>query len=238
MAASASIVEAAMPTPILNPFYEALTTTQSPIALINGSARRYPADVIPFAALESQTPESLKALAQLLAPDEIIYLTGDAFPQIPEIEHTLTLPGWQLHHTGPLPPPELSQIRELTAEDAPAMVALTNAAFPGYFRPRTYTLGRYFGIHVDGQLIAMAGERINLPELREISAICTHPGHTGRGYAALLTRHILRVHAESGLQSFLHTLASNTRAITLYERLGFTKTTAFTFNQLRRRPTP
>ncbi len=234
-------VEAAMPTPILNPFYEALTTSQSSIAVINGHARRYPADVIPFAALESPTHESLHALAQLLAPNEIIYLTGligDPLPQIPEIEHALTLPGWQLHYTALIPPPEPSTIRELTAEDVPAMVALTDAAFPGYFRPRTYTLGRYFGIHVDNQLVAMAGERICLPELREISAICTHPAHTGKGYAALLTRHILRVHAENGLHSFLHTLAANTRALSLYERLGFTRTTAFTFNQLRRRPAP
>ncbi len=106
------------------------------------------------------------------------------------------------------------------------MVALTDVAFPGYFRPRTYILGRYFGIEIDGQLIAMAGERLALPGYREISAVCTHPAHTGKGYAATLIQHLMRIHAAAGLRSFLHVSQSNQRAIALYERLGYKITPA------------
>jgi predicted GNAT family acetyltransferase len=95
-------------------------------------------------------------------------------------------------------------------------------------------LGNYFGIRLNGELIAMAGERICTPTHREISAVCTHPAHTGKGYAALLIQHLLRLHAASGLNSFLHVAGSNARAIGLYEHLGFTKTRAINFNQLRR----
>jgi predicted GNAT family acetyltransferase len=114
------------------------------------------------------------------------------------------------------------------------MVALTNVAFPGFFRPRTHVLGQYFGIEADGQLIAMAGERLALPGYREISAVCTHPAHTGKGHAAALVQHLIRIHAAAGLRSFLHAGQANHRAIALYERLGFTRTRPILFHSLRR----
>ena len=66
-------------------------------------------------------------------------------------------------HTFSRAPAGSLPIRSLTIEDAPAMVALTDVAFPGFFRSDTYRLGRYFGLHREGELIAMAGERIALP---------------------------------------------------------------------------
>jgi len=219
-----------------NPFWHALNTEQSSIALGSGLVRRYPADVIPFAAFEHANPETMIALRELLAPGEIIYVTGDHLPEIPGIAHTHELPGWQMHLAAEVPASEPTPVlvQSLTANDVPAMVALTDVAFPGFFRPRTYTLGLYFGIRVDGELVAMAGERIALPGFREISAVCTHPDHTGRGYAAILIRHLLKVHSEAGLRSFLHVVAANSRAIALYERLGFEKTSPIGFHQLRR----
>jgi predicted GNAT family acetyltransferase len=80
----------------------------------------------------------------------------------------------------------------------------------------------------------MAGERIAIPGHREISAVCTHPSHTGKGYAGHLLRNILRFHADNSLRSFLHVAAPNQRAIDLYERLGFEKNSAITFNRFRR----
>lgn len=226
--------------PLLNPYYQALCTEQAPIALINGPARRFPADVIPFAALEHETPAAMHALVDLLDPGETLYVTANQLPAHPAIEHLQALPGLQFHY--PADPETISaseislEIRQLSAADAPAMVALTDAAFPGFFRTRTYTLGDYFGIHRDGQLIAMAGERLCLPGLRELSAICTHPSHTGQGYAARLSRHLLHHHAAQGLRSFLHVLADNHRAIALYERLGFINTTPILFHHVRRKP--
>jgi predicted GNAT family acetyltransferase len=67
----------------------------------------------------------------------------------------------------------------------------------------------------------MAGERMALAGMQEISGICTHPDFTGRGYAGGLTRALLRRHRELGLQSFLHVSTSNEGARRLYELLGF-----------------
>jgi predicted GNAT family acetyltransferase len=223
-----------------NPFWHALNSEQSSIALGTGLARRYPADVIPFAGLEDASPEALSALHDLLAPGESIYVTGAQPLTIPGITHDRTLPGLQMHFTAKIPTAEPSaipsaiQVQQLTAPDASAMIALTDLAFPGFYRPRTYTLGHYVGIHVKGELVAMAGERVALPGFRELSAVCTHPEHTERGFAALLIRHLLRAHAGAGLRSFLHVTATNHRAVALYERLGFERTRPLLFHQLSR----
>jgi ribosomal protein S18 acetylase RimI-like enzyme len=222
--------------PFLNPYWQALTTEQSAIAVGSTLARRYPADVIPFAGVVETSVRAFNALRDLLAPQESIYITGEDLPEIPGLERRGSISGWQMHFSKPIPDadPPGPPIVPLGASDSPAMVALTDAAFPGFFRTRTYTLGHYFGIHVDGALVAMAGERIVLPGYREISAVCTLPGYTGKGYAAHLLRHVVRFHAVSGLRSFLHVAGNNQRAIDLYERLGFQKTAPISFNRLRR----
>ena len=149
-----------------NPFWHSLVTEHAGIAMGSPTARRFPADVIPFAGALAWNEASLTALRDLLAPGESIIITGESIPSVAGLEPNLDLPGWQMHPQAPAlePPPEQTvTIRELHAPDAPAMVALTDVAFPGYFRARTYILGRYFGIEIDGQLIAMAGERLALP---------------------------------------------------------------------------
>jgi predicted GNAT family acetyltransferase len=56
---------------------------------------------------------------------------------------------------------------------------------------------------------------------REISGVCTHPAHTGKGYARTLVLRLLQGHAVAGVKSFLHVGKANTRAAALYERMGF-----------------
>ena len=218
-----------------NPFFHSLLTEHAGIALGNSLALRFPADVIPFAGVAEPTVKAMQALRDLLSPGERIYVLGDHLPTIPGLTEIHTLPVPQMHPQAPAPPaPSEITILPLTPSDAPAMVHLTDVAFPTFFRPRTHTLGDYFGIHHDGELVAMAGERIALPGFREISALCTHPAHTGKGYAAHLLHHLMRHHAAQGLQSFLHVSGSNTRAISLYERLGFTKTRTVLAHEVQR----
>ena len=76
--------------------------------------------------------------------------------------------------------PEIVPLGERERADA---LALTALVYPHYFRPRTMELGRYFGMYVDGRLAAMVGERLGAPDMREMSAICTHPDFRGRGLA-------------------------------------------------------
>ena len=216
------------PDPFANAIWNALHTTHQHLALTNNLARKYPADIAPFACLAENSPAALTDLHALMLPDETTYLLGDdppsptntllyrgdtpclqmAFPQdaaLPTINSTLP-------------------ISLLTCADAPAMVALTDAAFPGFFRLRTCVMGSYFGMWNPAdptQLIAMAGERLILHPTREISGICTHPDHRGQGYAAALTAHVLHHQRTLHARSVLHVVSTNQSAINLYHRLGF-----------------
>jgi predicted GNAT family acetyltransferase len=67
----------------------------------------------------------------------------------------------------------------------------------------------------------MAGERLKVPGYTEVSAVCTHPDHTGHGYARILMTEAMRRICERGETPFLHVREDNVRAIELYNRLGF-----------------
>jgi predicted GNAT family acetyltransferase len=118
--------------------------------------------------------------------------------------------------------------------DAAAMNALKAIAFPGLFGMRTAEMGRYRGICVDGDLVAMAGERLAVPGHREVSAICTHPAHLGRGYAQQLTREATAAILDDGDIAFLHVADGNGAAIHIYEQLGFRRSADALFVQLER----
>ena len=91
----------------------------------------------------------------------------------------------------------------------------------GPFRPRTYELGTYLGLHRDGRLVALAGERLHPTGWTEISAVCTDPAYRRQGLASHLVRGVAAGIRERGETPFLHTGAANTRAIDLYLAMGF-----------------
>lgn len=213
-----------------NPIWTALTGAQSHLADSAGVALRYPPDIAPFAAVaEAGVPLDEDALARIGAGS---YFLG-ALPRL--------APGWQLkelgavlqmvYQGGALAEPPAAAICELAPDDA-SMLELTALAFPGYFRPRTGELGRYIGLREAGRLIALSGERMDLGRWREVSAVCTHPEHTGRGHARLLVSHIMQGMLERGVTPMLHVGAANARARALYESMGFAPTRELRHAQL------
>jgi ribosomal protein S18 acetylase RimI-like enzyme len=206
-----------------NPIWSALTSAQSHFAIGGPHAKRYPADVAPFMAVAEPGDLAARALADLVPAGEVINIISVT----PELRA-----GWELLGTGnvvqmiwredaPIPVVDSSDIVELGAADAPDMLSLTALVFPGYFRPRTPEMGAYFGIRQDGRFAAMTGERMKVHGLEEISAVCTHPHFTGRGYAARLVSYVARNMLQRGIRPFLHVNETNQRARDLYERVGF-----------------
>lgn len=114
------------------------------------------------------------------------------------------------------------ELETLTAADVPEILELVARTEPGPFAPRTIEMGRYLGLRVDGRLVAMAGERLHPPGWTEISAVCTDERFRGRGYAGRLVRAVGAGIRARGETPFLHAVAHNTTAISLYETLGFT----------------
>jgi GNAT superfamily N-acetyltransferase len=208
-----------------NPVWQSLTTQHAGLALTAGPAVRYPAAIAPFAAVPDEAGRSANQLTSLVDDGEAVYLVGIA-PEAP--------PGWVLEPKKPvlqmvcglqpqaLPGPAATP---MTAAQVTDMLALTDLVFPGFFRPRTLEMGEYLGIYDGPRLAAMAGERMRLDGYQEMSAVCTHPDYTGRGYAQYLLTLLCRRAVERGFTPFLHVYADNTRAIGVYRRAGFTDRT-------------
>ncbi len=224
-----------------DPVWQALNTRHSHLAVIEGDARRYRPDVAPFAALAKPTELALWELHSLLAPGESVWLMGTGYPHLPELRNEGTLECAQMVLTRPLVAQADAELDRLSAADSEAMVALTDIAFPGFFRSHTYEMGSYFGVWLDsrdasGRLIAMTGERMALEGYAEISAVCTDPEHRGRGLAARLIARVAMHQRDQGVVSFLHVASTNTRAIGLYLRLGFAEVRRITLTRLSRAP--
>ena len=79
------------------------------------------------------------------------------------------------------------EFESLTSNDVPQMMKLNELTESGSFSLRTIKMGRYIGINVGGKLVAMGGERLRPEEFTEISGICTHPEHRGKGYAKAIS---------------------------------------------------
>jgi ribosomal protein S18 acetylase RimI-like enzyme len=210
--------------PLLDPVRNALDSVHAHFTVGQAPARRYPSDVAPFAVIDDMSEPTLSLLEALLPPGEQVYILNEP----PKKLNGLSL-GPPLHTLQMLAPedPQL-EIAEneaqpvlMTSGDAGEMFDLITLAFPGFFRSRTYQMSTYYGIRVEGKLGALAGERLCMTGYRENSGVCTHPAHTGRGYARTLMTRLMQDHAAAGVKSFLHVGKANAHAIAIYERMRF-----------------
>jgi ribosomal protein S18 acetylase RimI-like enzyme len=121
------------------------------------------------------------------------------------------------------PPPAASpgEARLLGPEHRAAMLDLAVLTNPGPFGPRTPELGEYWGVFDGGRLAAMTGERAHAGEFREVSGVCTHPAHRGRGWARDLVAIVVRKQLARGQVPFLHVMKANEGARALYRKMGF-----------------
>ncbi len=221
-----------------NPVWDALQTKHRHFAVCQGEACRYAQEVAPFVAVRAVTAEALRDVAALLAEDEVVWLIAEECPDVEELVSPGTLACLQMILPEEIMPPaeeESDGIIRLSAANAAEMVALTDVAFPGFFRKRTHEMGEYYGVRgAGGELIAMGGQRLMLDGFAEISGLCAHPRHRGKGLATRLIWELVRLHRRSGLRSFLHVTCANENAIRLYLDLGFEKVRRVLLHQLRR----
>jgi predicted GNAT family acetyltransferase len=208
--------------PLDRPIWSSLTSGWSHLAQGDGKALRLDHAYGPFGAAANGSSGSLDALAALVPAGGELWIVerGEIAP----------LPGTALVRTAVLNQMVAERISPQTGEfdwldlgeaDAPEMLALALLTKPGPFAVSTHKLGDFVGIRRDGQLVAMAGERMRMDGLTEVSGVCTHPDHRDCGYAGALMRIVSERILARGETPFLHSYASNAGAIALYESLGF-----------------
>lgn len=210
--------------PLDRPIWSMLTGRQRHLAEGDAHAVRIDRRYGPFGAAADSGPAAQAELAALFPPNGELWLVeGECWPLPPGTREVKRAVLAQMVAEGAPPPARVSEpaMVALGDADAPEMAALAAHAQPGPWAATTHRYGPFFGIREDGRLLAMAGQRMLMPGMAEVSGVATWEDCRGRGYARALIGHVMRSMAARGEQPFLHSYADNAGAIALYESLGF-----------------
>ena len=223
--------------PLDRPVWNALHSRQAYLAIGGPRAVGYQRPYAMFIAGADQSDESLAAMAELVPAE------GQA--ALVEREHWPLPPGSRVVADAVIvqmvaedgidgSEPGFSFL-EMGDADEPEALELATLCRPGPFFARTSALGGFIGVRDgSGRLIAMAGERMKVDEFTEVSAVCTHPDHRGRGLARGLISVVAGRIVERGEVPWLHSYPDNAGAIALYESLGFRRRAQVSYTIIER----
>jgi ribosomal protein S18 acetylase RimI-like enzyme len=203
-----------------NPVWYSIAETHKDFGIDSGTTKFYHPDCCPFGGFTSlDTFENTVSNYAKLASS--FYVFGQK-PIVPEnLKLNNELHCLQMIVYKPIDISINDQIVKLGAEHLDDLLGLVKIAYPEYFKIKTCTLGSYYGIYKEKQLVAITGERMQMNDFIEVSAVITHPDHTGKGYAKQLVAHTVNAIFDQNKTPFLHVSEANIAAVKLYEKLGF-----------------
>lgn len=217
-----------------NPAWNALHETHKNFCIGIDGLNCYRKNIVAFAAWDAINDDGLNRLDELIEPNESFFIIGDMAPLPSNYMIARTITCLQMICTIEITINAGATIVQLGEAEADQMTTLTKLVLPGYYKHDTRLMGDYYGIMDNNQLVAMAGERICLNGLTEVSAVVTHPAFTGRKYAQQLVAQVVNKNLAAGIIPFLHTGHTNERAINMYEYLGFEKRRLINFTKIKR----
>ncbi len=205
-----------------NIFWQALSGTQAQLACGTDTIRRLLPGYSAMIAMADPRYPDWAAIRPFCEVGERLYCSGWQ-GEVPTgwelmVDTHMCLMRWDGVERAP---DDALAAMDLGAAHLPQVLDLVEKTKPGPFGPRTIEMGEYFGLVEDGQLLAMAGERLHVGSLREVSGVCTDPAFQGRGLARRLMNRVIRRQLRRGQTPFLHVASSNERARGLYQSMGF-----------------
>ena len=203
-----------------NPVWFSLSEIHQSFAVEYGTVKFYHPDYCPFGGFEkgNAIAKSIDGYSEMV---DSFFIVGEK----PELSNLLKLNKelvcLQMIVCNPIDIAINDPIVKLTDEHIDALYELVNFVQPGYFKKKTSLLGNYYGIFKNEELVSVTGERMQMNDFIEVSAVVTHPNHTGKGYAKQLVVQTVNEIFKQNKIPFLHVIEDNKGAIQLYEKLGF-----------------
>lgn len=208
-------------TPLDNPVWSTLVDTHANYCINYGNVKFFKPDYAPFGAF-TNIEDTKNAIIQHAKILDEFFIVGDK-PLLPNGFKIKKYVGLQMVAYNLIKQPISENIIQLNTIHHNDLLTLIKIAYPHFFKNKTDVLGRYFGIYKNKQLVAITGERMQTNNFTEISAVVTHPEHTGNGYAKQLITHTAKKIIKSKKIPFLHVDENNVGPINLYKKLGFTE---------------
>ena len=209
-----------------NMIWNAISTGNNDIAIIDGDVGCYLQEIAPFAGMKVFNDVNLKKLYEFIPSNRSV-----AISSLNKMDHDESR--WKLiqpmdvtqmvfeHSVNTFITKNSPLIVPLSEEYVPQMMELTALTRPGPFLQQTIRFKNYFGIFIEERLAAMTGQRMHPRPYMEVSAVCTHPDFRGSGYAKALMLHVMKIILDNSFTPFLHVLSNNTNAIEIYKTIGF-----------------
>lgn len=203
-----------------NPVWYSISETHKDFGINFGTIKFYHPDYCPFGGFMAfdNIEQSISEYAKLA---NTFFIIGQK-PTVPDslqLKNELICLQMIIHYK--IEAKIEDQIVKLEEGHLDDLLGLVKIVYPEYFKKKTASLGNYYGIYKNNQLVAVTGERMQMEDYIEVSAVITHPDHTGKGYAKQLVTHTVNAIFEQNKTPFLHVSESNIGAIKLYEKLGF-----------------
>jgi ribosomal protein S18 acetylase RimI-like enzyme len=131
----------------------------------------------------------------------------------------------------------LSDCVRLSSNHSDQLVALYAGEDNVGFSPAQIEAGVFYGIYLDGQLVATAGTHLVSAAygVAAVGNVFTRPAHRGRGYGSATARAVVAELVRLGVSDIvLNVEQANLTAIRIYEKLGFERYCPFYEGHARR----
>lgn len=202
-----------------NPIYHSLNEYHKKFCLNFGDSKFYDPEVAAFGGSLNRAKENDITEYAKICDDFLIFGAKPYLGDFKTEMSQLVCDQYVLENTIELDFTE--EIIELQNEDHDQLLAFIKKFYPHYFKSRTPELGRYFGIFKDDKLVAVTGQRMQMDDMTEVSAVITDTDYLGKGLAKQLVAFVSNTIFEDGKTPFLHVAENNLGAKKLYEKLGF-----------------
>lgn len=203
-----------------NPVWHSLNETHKEFSVIYGNLKCYRADYCPFGGYENNSGIS-KYMDEYAKLVDNFFIVGEKPGYSQNLILKKELICLQMVVEQRIDAGSSEEIVNLKEGHDKELFDLVNLVQPGYFKSKTIVLGDYYGIFKNGVLVSATGERMKMNDFTEVSAVVTHPGHVGKGFAKQLIAHTVNKIFDENKIPYLHVAETNTSAINLYHKLGF-----------------